>query len=78
MIGDTGMRGKGVGTAAFRAVMRWLQTEHDDTALYTRHLAANEGAGKLIYNLGFTDDGETYTDEDGLVWQNAKYVRTND
>jgi RimJ/RimL family protein N-acetyltransferase len=74
MIGDPSARGKGVGFAASSKVIEHLVDQGFGT-VYSRHLAKNSGASGLLHSLGFTNLGETYSDEDGLEWQNL--IRRN-
>lgn len=71
MIGDPSARGKGVGHETIQAVLNLLNEKGQET-LYSRHLATNEGATKLLAGLGFSPIGEQYEDKDGLVWQNVE------
>ncbi len=59
MIGDSNMRGKGVGTSTIGAVLGYLEKQGHDV-VYSRHLATNEGSEKLLKSLGFIDLGEPY------------------
>lgn len=71
MIGDPAARGRGVGSAAFSIVTKYLQ-EIGYTQVFTRHLVGNSTAQSLAAKNGFVDIGEAYTDEDGLIWQNME------
>lgn len=71
MIGDPSDRGRGVGSAAFSTVTKYLK-EIGYTQVFTRHLVSNSTAKSLAAKNGFVDIGETYTDEDGLIWQNME------
>ena len=73
MIGDPSVRGKGVGKVAFETVLNWLVNVRKEKTVYTRHLVNNEAAYKLISDLNFKKDGDPYTDNDGLLWQNEIY-----
>lgn len=70
MIGDPVARGQGAGGRAFETVAGWLEKEHGESIIYTRHLVDNIGATRLEENAGFQNDGEPYNDSDGLLWQN--------
>ena len=70
MIGDPIVRGKGVGGASTVAVIDFLR-QQGEAAVYSRTLVQNTIAKNLLYDNGFMPDGEPYTDEDGLKWQNA-------
>ena len=70
MIGDPIVRGKGVGGASTVAVIDFLR-QQGEAAVYSRTLVQNTIAKNLLYDNGFIPYGESYTDEDGLEWQNA-------
>jgi len=70
MIGDPTARGKGIGGASTDAVIDYLR-QQGEVAVYSRTLVQNTVAKNLLNNNGFMPDGEPYTDEDGLEWQNA-------
>jgi len=70
MIGDPIVRGKGVGGASAVAVIDYLK-QQGETAVYSRTLVNNTAAKKFLKSIGFVPEGEPYTDEDGLEWQNA-------
>lgn len=42
---------------------------HGYTTIYTRHLVHNTAVKRLNDSLGFVNDGDAYTDQNGLVWQ---------
>lgn len=69
MIGDPEVRGKGVGFAASSKVIDHLQSLGFEN-IYSRHLTKNDGASTLLQSLGFTNLGASYSDDDGLEWQN--------
>ncbi len=71
MIGDPDMRGRGVGLAAMGSVLEFLESQGNKT-IYSRHLTENERAKALLESFGFEDAGDTYTDNDGLEWQNVQ------
>ena len=71
MIGDPSVRGKGVGFASTRAVVDHLRAQGNKT-IYSRHLAHNQPAAKLLGDLGFVPLDEAYSDADGLNWQNVR------
>jgi RimJ/RimL family protein N-acetyltransferase len=71
MIGDTNIRGKGIGTATVRSVLDYLK-QQGYKIVYSRYLLINNGSKKLLTNIGFNNDGNTYEDNDKLVWQNVK------
>jgi RimJ/RimL family protein N-acetyltransferase len=62
MIGDPDMRGRGLGTSAVSAVLRYLEEQGNNT-IYSRRLTTNEGADKLLKSFGFTELGEPYTSD---------------
>lgn len=70
MIGDPRARGQGVGLASTSAVIEYLK-DQKVTQLYSRSLAKNSAASKLLDANGFQNLGDTYVDSDGLEWQNA-------
>jgi len=70
MIGEPEARGKGLGSAALKAVIAHLKTIHQNT-VYSRHLVDNKNALQLLASAGFEPDGNPYTDPDGLTWQNV-------
>ena len=71
MIGDSSVRGKGVGTSATTKVAEYLK-EQGNKSIYSRHLTKNNIAKSLLESQGFKTYGEPYSDKDGLEWQNAK------
>lgn len=71
MIGDPAYRGRGVGRAVIGEMMAYLKTELGAEDVYSRHLASNQGAAKLLSQFGFAPDDETYVDVNGLIWQNV-------
>jgi len=77
MIGDPDVRGKGIGFAATRKVTEHLEGLGFE-AVYSRHLTKNNGASGLLQSLSFDKLGETYTDEDGLEWQNVMRASKDD
>jgi len=72
MIGDPAVRGKGVGSASAQAVIEYLQAG-GSTKIYSRHLIDNVAVARLQEKLGFKKDGESYSDKDGLTWQNVTF-----
>lgn len=71
MIGDSSVRGKGIGSATIKAVLQYLIDELSYDIIYSRHLSNNVPITKVFESLGFVDDGHLYSDKDGLVWQNV-------
>lgn len=73
MIGDISARGMGIGTYAMQyAIEHTRQLGHK--VLYARVLTTNTASIRLIKKLGFTNDGESYIDNDRLCWQNVKLL----
>ena len=70
MIGDQIARGKGVGGASAAAVINYLK-QQGVAVVYSRTLVHNTTAKKFLNGIGLMPEGEPYTDEDGLEWQNA-------
>lgn len=70
MIGDPEARGKGIGSAAIKAVIDHLKLT-GAAHVFSRHLVENAGAAHLLHYLGFTNLGEPYSDKDSLRWQNV-------
>ncbi|HVQ44299.1 MAG TPA: GNAT family N-acetyltransferase [Candidatus Saccharimonadia bacterium] len=72
MIGDPNVRGKGLAQATLQAVIELLEKEGEYQHLHSRHLVENTASAKLLARVGFANDGDEYTDADGLVFQNVK------
>ncbi len=72
MIGDTGYRNKGIGKSVMSAMASYARDVLKAEFLYSRYLVSNGHVRNVMDGLGFVSDGGTYTDEDGLVWQNVK------
>lgn len=72
MIGDAAARGKGLGTAANKLLLGVLRKLDYDT-IYARVLTHNVASLRMMQKLGFTKLDQSYTDGDGLTWQNFKY-----
>lgn len=72
MIGDSSVRGQGVGSATIDSVITLLREEGKYDVLHSRHLADNEAATHLLAGLDFEDEGDVYQDADGLAWQNVR------
>ena len=71
MIGNPDYRGSGIGLAVMQSAVHYVRDDlHFDT-VYTRHLANNSAIAKVNKAIGFVCDGEEYTDENKLTWQNA-------
>lgn len=71
MIGDPGARGKGIGSTSMESVISYLDSKGYST-VFSRHLANNNRAAKLLEEQGFEDMAESYLDQEGLTWQNMK------
>ena len=81
MIGDNDAKGKGVGTAALKSVIKWaLQDKQAEASkfnfskLETRCKTNNQPAIHINEKLGFKPIGNSYK-EDGFEWQNYKIER---
>jgi len=72
MIGDSTVRGRGIGSAAVAAVIALLKRDNEAHELFSRYLVGNLGSEKMQIKLGFTKSGDEYRDKDGLVFQNMK------
>lgn len=70
IIGDSEARGRGIGTTATQAVIRYMRSRGAEK-IYSRRLNSNEVAAKLLQQNGFENLDEPYTDRDGLSWQNV-------
>ncbi len=77
MIGSFEHRSKGIGKAVMQALIAYAKTDLSAPVLYSRHLADNVAVTKMNESLGFVDDGEPYSDSDGLTWQNVKMLLGN-
>jgi RimJ/RimL family protein N-acetyltransferase len=73
MIGDIEARGGGVGSAAFGAVRDWLVDEQGEERIYSRYMTENEASAGMLNTFGFETDGEPYSDESGIQWQNVRF-----
>lgn len=71
MIGDKEYRGKGIGRSVINEMLQYLDTDLRANDVYSRHLASNEAAKKLLESCGFGNDGEVYSDSNDLNWQNV-------
>lgn len=71
MIGNSAVRGKGIGENAMHAVIHLLKGIGEHDQLYSRHLLDNHGSARLLAKLGFADLSDLYKDKDGLEWQNV-------
>lgn len=74
MIGAKEYRGRGIGKATMQTLIEYITSVLKSPVIYSRHLASNLVVASMNRSLGLMHDGETYTDENGLVWQNTKRV----
>lgn len=72
MIGNPEYRGKGIGRSVMESAIDYIRDVLREKAIHTRHLANNIPVSKLNESLGFEKEGDPYTDENGLVWQNVR------
>jgi RimJ/RimL family protein N-acetyltransferase len=72
LVGDTSMRGKGLGKAAMLGLIQYVQDTIKTKYVYSRHLTSNVSVRALNQSVGFIDDGSSYVDENELEWQNIK------
>lgn len=70
ILGNPEYRGQGIGTSAMEAAIHYVAHVLGKDQVYSRHLAANEAIASVNQKLGFVKDGDTYQDDNGLVWQN--------
>lgn len=71
MIGNPDYRGMGIGKKVMLEAIE-MAKNMGYKVIYTRHLTYNTEIKKLNDSLGFVDDGESYTDDNGLIWQHIK------
>lgn len=74
MIGDKAYRGRGIGKAVMHALVQYIKNDMRATVVYSRHLKSNLAVTKMNTSLGFTHDGLSYIDDNGLEWQNIKLL----
>lgn len=72
MIGDPNSRGTGIGKKVMETMIHYAQTELQADLIYSRHLVSNHIISKLNSHLGFKNDGDSYAEKSGLVFQNVK------
>lgn len=72
MLGDPSVRGQGIGRAVIKTLIERLKNSSQYEYLYSRYLTENAGSARLLNTAGFTEDGQSYQDEDGLSFQNVK------
>lgn len=70
MIGDSEVRGKGIGLSSVSAVIEHLGKQGHEK-IYSRYRTNNEGSKHLLANLGFREIDEPYADKDNLEFQNV-------
>ena len=71
IIGDPAYRGKGIGLSVMKSAIIYAREVLNYQAVYSRHLASNQGIIAVNRSLGFIKDGAEYTDDNGLTWQNV-------
>lgn len=71
MIGDASLRGQGIGSQVINVIIKKC-INNKYKVLYARTLTHNEISQKMLKKVGFSTNGQIYTDKDGLVWQNYK------
>ncbi len=72
MIGNPEYRGKGIGRSVMESAIDYIRDVLREKTIRTRHLANNIPVSKLNESLGFEKEGDPYTNENGLVWQNIR------
>lgn len=72
MIGNKDYRGKGIGKATMLALIQYIKENIETTTIYSRHLKSNVVVANMNQGLGFTNEGDPYTDDNELEWQNVK------
>ena len=70
MIGSPDARGKGIGSSTVEAVVGYLRQQGYEQ-IYSRYLIENESSRNMLAELGFTQLGGSYIDEDSLEFQNV-------
>ncbi|MEI7489348.1 MAG: GNAT family N-acetyltransferase [Chryseobacterium sp.] len=69
LIWDPVVRGKGVGEASMKSVIRFLK-DKGYKVIYTRTKTDNIPIINLLKKIGFTAYGHEYIDEHGISWRN--------
>jgi RimJ/RimL family protein N-acetyltransferase len=72
MIGNKDYRGKGIGKATMSSLIQYIKENIKTPEIYSRHLKNNVVVANMNQRLGFTNEGDSYTDNNGLEWQNVK------
>ncbi len=72
IIGNPEYRGRGIGTSAMKAAIKYVVEVLGAAVVYSRHLSTNMNIVAVNKKLGFKADGNIYADENGLVWQDVK------
>lgn len=72
MIGDVAYRGRGIGKGVMHFMTDYARSVLGADYVYSRNLVNNKKIAHINKTLGLVNDGEPYSDEDGLVWQNTK------
>lgn len=72
MIGDASYRGRGIGKVVMNFMIHYVRTELRASYVYSRNLVSNGKITHINQGIGLVNDGDPYTDEDGLLWQNTK------
>lgn len=72
MIGNKDYRGKGIGKTTMLALIQYIKDNIKTPEIYSRHLKSNTVVANMNQRLGFTNEGASYTDDNGLEWQNVK------
>lgn len=72
MIGNEDYRGKGIGKTTMLALIQYIKDNIKTPEIYSRHLKSNTVVANMNQRLGFTNEGASYTDDNGLEWQNVK------
>lgn len=72
MIGYKEYRGRGIGKATMAALIEHIKKNIKTSIIYSRHLKRNTVVANMNQRLGFLNDGDSYTDENGLEWQNVR------
>lgn len=72
ILGNSEYRGKGIGTSVMKATINYAIDILGATIIYSRHLSTNTTIAAVNRKLGLKADGNIYTDENGLVWQNVR------
>jgi predicted GNAT family N-acyltransferase len=63
---------RGISAVVMKEIIKYAYCNLPSEFLYARQLVSDAAADKLNKSLGFEKDGDTYTDDDSLTWQNLK------